>query len=471
MRKVFVCFAVAALAIISFFAGAHSGFYSNLAARGGHRVLYYVDPMHPHIRSDKPGLAVDCGMPLVAVYEDQPQQFETPREAPAGAIRIAPVKQQLIGVRFAAVEKTPGERSVRTTGRVMADENRTFRLLAFTDGWIRNVFGARTGSHVQRGQLLATFYSRDVLTPQYAYFYALNALDGFRRDKMDSPEQIAATKAQITSAEEGLRAIGMGEGQILDIARKRTPATEVNLRAPVTGLITARNASPNLRFERGMEFFRIVDLRTVSVSADIFENEAQYFRHGARVRIAIPQLHRSQEAFVSYDPPQFDAASRTLKIRLDAPNTKGDLLPDMFVDVEFESQLAETLVVPEDAVLNSGAQKRVFVDRGDGYLEPVVVETGWQAGGRIQILKGLFLGERVVSSATFLIDSESKIRSSGKRASTEEPEDAVCGMKLTGVTAPKTWVAEFAGTRYYFCSEKCQRLFQSNPRRYRRSPA
>jgi RND family efflux transporter MFP subunit len=463
---------VAALAIISFFAGAHSGFYNNSAAKRGHRVLYYVDPMHPQIRSDKPGLASDCGMPLVAVYEDQTQRFETPREAPPGAIRIAPEKQQLIGVRFAAVEKTPGERSVRTTGRVVADENRTFRLLAFTDGWIRNVFGARTGSHVQRGQLLATFYSRDVLTPQYAYFYALNALDGFRRDKMDSPEQIAATKAQITSAEEGLKAIGMGEGQILDIARKRAPASEIDLRAPATGLITARNVSPNLRFERGMEFFRIVDLSTVSVSADIFENEAQYFRHGAKVGIAIPQLHRTQEAIVSNDPPQFDAASRTLKIRLDAANTKGDLLPDMFVDVEFESQLPETLVVPEDAVLNSGAQKRVFVDRGDGYLEPVVVETGWQSGGRIQILKGLTLGERVASSATFLIDSESKIRSSGKRASSEEPEDAVCGMRLNGaVTVPKTWVAEFAGTHYYFCSEKCQRLFQSDPRRYLRIPA
>jgi multidrug efflux pump subunit AcrA (membrane-fusion protein) len=165
-----------------------------------------------------------------------------------------------------------------------------------------------------------------------------------------------------------------------------------------------------------MEFYRITDLSHVWIVADLFESEAQYFRPGARARIELPNLKRGVSARVSTLLPQIDPSARTLKLRLEADNSSFALRPGMFVDVELTVATPPGLSLPADAVLDSGLSKRVFVDLGNGIFAPRRVETGERFGDRVQILKGLVEGETVVASGTFLVDSESRLRSTAESA-------------------------------------------------------
>ena len=166
-------------------------------------------------------------------------------------------------------------------------------------------------------------------------------------------------------------------------------------------------------------------------------------------------------------PPQFDPASRTLKVRLEADNPGYALRPDMFVDVEFPIQLPPAITVPVDAVLDSGLRKTVFVDRDNGFFEPRKVETGWRFGDRVEIVKGLMPGERIVTSGTFLLDSESRMKmaAAGMSKSTEarSAKDPVCGMDVDESKAKAAGrISEYRGKAYYFCTDQCKQQFDRN---------
>jgi Cu(I)/Ag(I) efflux system membrane fusion protein len=213
-----------------------------------------------------------------------------------------------------------------------------------------------------------------------------------------------------------LHNLGMGEAQVQEIYETRKMPEGIYIVSPADGFIVARNINAGLRFEGNMEFYRIADLRHVWVVADLFESEAQHFHPGTVARITLPNLERSFSARVSNILPQIDPSSRTLKLRLEADNGDFTLRPDMFVDVDLTVATPPGLSVPADAVLDSGLSKRVYVDQGNGIFEPRPVDTGEPFGDRVQILKGLAEGEKVVASGTFLVDSESRLRLAAERA-------------------------------------------------------
>jgi RND family efflux transporter MFP subunit len=407
--------------LAAFAAGAFLSAPAAPAGRAERQILYWHDPMHPEYRSDTPGIAPDCGMQLEPVYADgAPDDRPARTDLPAGTVRINAEKQQLIGVRTDVVQQSAAGQTVRTLGRVVADERRIYRINAFTSGWIRRTHPNSVGSLVRRDEPLASFYAREFLAAQQSYFYALDALD--RRTGTSEPQMIA-TRAQVQGAADSLQALGMSDIQVAELAKTRQATQEIDIRSPAAGFILVRNVTPGQRVEGGQELFVIADLSRVWVLADMFQHEAGFIQPGQAARVSLPLQSREFRGRVSEILPQFDPTTRTLKVRVEVDNPDYALRPDMFVDVHFPLNLPPALTVPSDAVLDSGLRKTVFIDLGDGYFEPRAVDTGWRFGDRVQITRGLMPGERVVTSGNFLIDSESRLKA------------AISGMGGTSVAA------------------------------------
>jgi membrane fusion protein, copper/silver efflux system len=346
----------------------------------------------------------------VSVDSNHPPQAAPIAALPAGTVNVPPDKQQLIGMRIGHVEKSAATLTRRLLGRVATDETRLYRLTMAVDGWIQEIFPVTVGSLVEKDKPLLSFYNPEFLGPLQAYFYALGALDRYEESGREPPAQIVLTKATIQQAVDSLKNLGMGDIQIDELKRTRQLTQRVVLRAPATGFVIARNVASGQRLERGTELYRIADLGHVWILVDIFENEAAYFRPGVIARVSLPYQRKSFDARVSDVLPQFDPVSRSLKMRLETENPGYMLRPDMFVDVDLPVRLPPAVTVPVDAVLDSGLRKTVFVDRGNGFFEPRTVETGWSSGGRVEVVRGLDPGERIVIAGIFLIDSESRMR-------------------------------------------------------------
>jgi RND family efflux transporter MFP subunit len=205
--------------------------------------------------------------------------------------------------------------------------------------------------------------------------------------------------------------MGMSQDQIEAVARTKAILPLVSLVAPASGFIVWRNVSADQRFEKGADFYRIVDLNRVWILADIFESDAAAVQPGTLARLCLPHAPgTSLMARVSDTVPQFEATTRTLKVRLEADNSGLTLKPDMYVDLQLSRRLSPGLSVPIEAVLDSGLRKVVYVECGSGCFEPRQVQTGWQSGGRAQIVSGLSAGERIVTTGNFLLDSESRMQ-------------------------------------------------------------
>jgi Cu(I)/Ag(I) efflux system membrane fusion protein len=214
---------------------------------------------------------------------------------------------------------------------------------------------------------------------------------------------------------DGLRNLGVSTSQLREMAKRRELVQDIRVESPVDGFVLKRNVSPGLRFDRGFEFYRIADLNRVWILADVYRDQFPFIHRGASARISSAEASRALPATVSPSEPIFDEATLTLKVRLEAANPNLALKPGMFVDVEFPVNLAPALVVPADAIVDSGLRKTVFVECGDGNFVPRVVETGWRIGGDVQVTKGITAGERIVISGTFLVDSESRMKAAINR--------------------------------------------------------
>jgi RND family efflux transporter MFP subunit len=259
----------------------------------------------------------------------------------------------------------------------------------------------------------------------------------------------------------------MSEQQMKELANTKQITDKIFIVAPATGFIIARNVSPGQQFEKGFEWYRIADLSRVWVLADLFRNETEYVRPGMKVRVTLPETKKSLNAVVSTVLPQFDATSRTLKVRLELDNPGYTLRPDMFLDVEFPVTLPSALTIPADAVLDSGLKKTVFVDQGNGIFEPREVETGWRMGDRVEIVRGLKPGERIVISGNFLIDSESRLELAASGMYGTLSKDPVCGVDVSINKAQKTGrKSTYQGKTYYFSSDECKEKFDKNPHSY-----
>jgi membrane fusion protein, copper/silver efflux system len=476
MKRISVSVLLLALLLGSFWAG--SWYTQRTTGKNGgvgaRKILYYVDPMHPAYKSDKPGIAPDCGMELVPVYEDE--SMGGPERAassmPPGTVNVGPEKQQLIGVKVSSAEKRAGAHTQRILGRVAADETRTYVINATVDGWITKALPNSTGTLVRKNEVLATFYSPEFLSAVQALLFALNSMDRVQTTGKENPaqrDQIAQFNINLQQYKDSLKNLGMGDLQIENMIRTREWVQNVDITSPADGFILVRNVSQGLRFDKGREMYRIADLSRIWILADVFEDEAEDLKVGSSVTVSLPRKNKKRtfQAKVSNILPQFDGATRTLKVRLETDNPGYVLRPEMFVDVEFPIALPPTIAVPVDAVVDSGTKKTVYVDKGDGVFEPRKVETGWRAGGQIEIAKGLMPGERIVVSGTFLLDSESRMKAAAAGIYGETSEDPVCGMEVDqGKTKAAGLTAEYKGQTFYFCSDDCKTKFAKEPTKY-----
>lgn len=434
----------------------------------GRQILYYVDPMHPAYKSDTPGIAPDCGMELVPVYDDGNMGGTGGRASgPPGTVAINVETQQVIGVRTAPAEQKAATHSLRIVGRVAADEDRIYKLIAPSDGWVQDPVGPTTGSLVKKGARLVSLNNVDFLTAQQNFLVALQGYDrspGTREPTLGHSDHSRGLQRPRSA----LRDLGMSDQQIEQLSRERMPTSEIAFAAPAAGVVVGRNVSPGQRVERGAELYRIADLSQVWILADVFRAEAKHFRQGMSARVSLPDEGGDGfHARVSKVLPQFDGTTRTLKVRLEADNPGFVLRPEMFVDVDIPLALPPAIIVPADAVVDSGTRKTVYVAKPDGVFEPRKVETGWRAGDQVEIVKGLMVGEKIVVSGTFLIDSESRMKAAAAGIYGETSEDPVCGMEVDQAKAKAAGLtAQYQAQTYSFCSDDCKTKFAKEPTRY-----
>ncbi len=378
------------------------------AAAGERKPLYYVDAMHPWYKSDKPGIAPDCGMKLTPVYDGEQQRYEG-RTLPPGTVEITPEKQQLIGVEYGTAEYETTKDSVRAAARVTLDETRIAKVQPKLEGWIDQVFADFTGKLVRKGDPLLTIYSPEALATQQEYLLAIKA----QHQMHDNPvhEMLGSAENLVAAARKRLELWDISDAQIDEIGRTGQTLKNLTLDSPISGFVTERNAFPKQRVNAETVLYTVADLSTVWVIADVFEYEAANVRLGQPATLTLDYLPgRAFHGRVSYILPQVDPTTRTLKVRIEFENPGFALKPDMYGQVELQAGGARRLVVPQSAVLNSGDRQTVFVDRGSGYFEPREVKIGAQMDGRIEILSGLRAGDRIVTSGNFLIDSESQLK-------------------------------------------------------------
>jgi Cu(I)/Ag(I) efflux system membrane fusion protein len=280
------------------------------------------------------------------------------------------------------------------------EDQRVYRVTVGVDGWMRDAFDRSIGSHVAKGEKLATFWSPDFVSVVNSYLVAT--------DRFNVPVKQASLG--IDNAMLRLRNLGMSEQQIQKVGENRKIPESIEIVSPADGFIIARNVAAGARFELGTEFYRIADLSQVWILADFTESDAHNFRPGTEAVVTIN--HGKQlRARVTDALPQFNPATQTMRLRLEAANPGFALRPGMIVDVELPQSLPSGLTVPAQALIESGNASRVFVDRGNGYFEPRDVKTGWRLGDRVEIVSGLSKGDRVVASGAFLVDSEARLKS------------------------------------------------------------
>jgi RND family efflux transporter MFP subunit len=413
---------------VSYFLGRHQA-QPPAEASTRHHLLYYIDPMHPAYKSDKPGIAPDCGMQLEAVYAEDAGNAPallTVQSLPSGAVSIDPSMQKLLGIRVASVTKTTSAtRELRVIGRVLPEDTRVYRLNAGVDGLIKETFSDSVGTRVKKDQKLATYYSPEFLSVASGFLAATERVPGAVGS--DGNRTVAfpgAVSKQGSSSLQGytdrLENLGMSELQVKHIAETRQLPENIDIVAPSDGFILSRNITPGQHFDHTMEFYRIADLQRVWVLAEVDEQEAAYVHPDGAALISLNVGGRQLPARITESLPQSEAAGGTVKVRLEVANPDFLLRPDMVVDVRIPLRLAAGVTVPADALVETGARTRVYVERSEGVFEPREVETGWRSGDHVEIRRGIRPGERVVVAATFLVDSESRLKSPEPVALREE---------------------------------------------------
>jgi Cu(I)/Ag(I) efflux system membrane fusion protein len=479
-RRAGIVLAVAVAIVASYGLGRHNA-HSQTGSKAVRQVLYYVDPMHPAYKSDKPGIAPDCGMQLEPVYADDLKN--APTSSPltplsAGGVSINAETQKLLGIRVAPVEKSSATRRVRVVGRVVPEDTRVYRINSGVDGVIRETYNDSVGTPVKKDQKLAIYYSPDFLSVASGFLAATERVPGSTGGDGNRtvPFPGAVSKQGVSSLQgytNRLRNLGMSDVQIKQISDSRQLPENIDVVAPADGFILTRGITAGQHFDHGMEFYRIADLGRVWAVAEVDEEEAANLRPGGVARITLSGGGRELPARITDSLPQSEAGGGTVKLRLEVENPGFRLRPEMLVDVELPVRLPAGITVPVDALVDSGARTRVYVERSEGVFEPREVETGWRYGEQVEIKKGVQPGERVVVAATFLVDSESRLKSPVS-VTVPAPErtkdsqaartviDPSCGMPVDPAKATASGnTVSYRGTTYYFCSQKCKEKFQN----------
>ncbi len=424
--------AVALIALIAAVGAGEAWIHSCSSSSQGsstaqHKATYYC-PMHTHYISDRPGNCPICSMKLVPL--EAPSAGSTPTEAvspgatgrpkadpaPAGVapvptIRIAPERQQQIGVKFAEAALLPATVEIRAVGRVAYDETQIAHVHTKVPGWIEDVFVDFVGATVRKGQPLFTIYSPDLVAAQQEYLLSLRAqkelgTSSFERVSGGSRELVSATRRR-------LELWDITPAQIEALEKQGEVSRTVTVTSQVNGVVTERAAYHHGRtVTPELDLYTIVDLSRVWVLAQVYEYELPHVRVGqpAEARLPYDADRKPLVGRVTFVSPVLDPKTRTVEVRMEFANPDLALKPEAFLNVTLRRDLGRRLLVPKDAVMDTGAKQYVFVDKGDGYLEPREVRAGAEVSAGRVIADGLREKERVVTAANFILDSESRLK-------------------------------------------------------------
>lgn len=355
-------------------------------------------PVDPHAGHDMPDADMTAESPAAM-----------PETTPRAEVQIDPRRQQLTGVRTVLVERRPLSVSTRTVGLVRYDETRLADVNLKLSGWIEELFVDYTGRFVEKGQPLFTLYSPELLTTQNEYLMAIDTRAQLAQSQVADARRYA--DQLVDAARQRLALWDLPADQIAMLEETRKPQRTMVFRSPVSGFVIEKAAMQGMHVTPGTSLYTVADLSRVWVEADVYESELALVRVGTPATVTVDAYPGERfQGRVIYIYPYADERTRTVKVRFELPNPGTRLKPGLYANIELATALGSGLVIPANALLDSGAEQIVFVAEGDGYFEPRSVQVGHRLGDDVQILAGLEAGERVASGAAFLIDSESQLR-------------------------------------------------------------
>jgi Cu(I)/Ag(I) efflux system membrane fusion protein len=331
------------------------------------------------------------------------------QEVSPGRVQISPERQQLIGVKIGTVEMRPLEKVIRTVGRIDYDEKRIVMVSLKVGGWIEDLYVDFTGRFVRKGEPLLTIYSPELVSTQEEYLLALKAKKSLTKSPF--PEVAGSGDSLAESAKRRLKLWDITDDEIKRLEESGQSKKTITLYAPFSGFVLEKSAYKGMNVMPGMALYKLADLSVVWLYADIYEYELPFVRLGQDASIQLSyipgEMFRGKAIYIY---PSLNPETRTAKVRFEFPNPHGKLKPEMYANVEIKVHLGQKLAVPEGAIIDTGIRQMAIVDKGSGYFEPREVKVGSKVENYYEVIKGLKAGERVVTSANFLIDSESKLK-------------------------------------------------------------
>lgn len=314
---------------------------------------------------------------------------------------------QALGLQTAVVESRAFDNAVRTTGRVLPDERRITQVQTKIEGWIEQTFGNFEGQQIRKGQPLFTLYSPELVATQQEYLIALKARQDFGKSEFEVVRNSGSSLVEATRRR--LQLWDVTPQQIAELERTGKVQKAITYYAPASGVITARKAFPGTRVMTDTELYTLADLSVIWAEADVYESDLMNVHAGLRGEVTLPD-NSTQTGRVTYINPLIEPTTRTAKVRLEFNNPKLRLKPGMFLNVSLHVNQPPQLVVPRDAVIDTGMRQLVLVDGGDGKFTLREIKVGTQGQEHYTVLSGLKAGEKVARNVQYLIDSETQLK-------------------------------------------------------------
>ena len=334
---------------------------------------------------------------------------------PEGIPGYAPVqvddsRRQLLGIRTVSVSRTQLKKTIRTVGLVGADETRASQVHVKFEGFIERIFVNYVGQEVQKGQPLFTIYSQDLLAAQQEYLSSKAALERIPEAKVADPAR-AASRGLVAASRQRLELFDVPSGVLAEIDRTGVPDRYITITSPRRGTVVEKQALAGIAVDPMTPLYVIADLGRVWVLADVYERDMAQVKLGQDARLSVDALPgRKLAGRVTFVSPTVSDATRTAKARIEFDNAAGILKPGMYATVMIDVDLGEGIAIPEDAIIDTGERKIVFVAHDGGHFEPRSIEVGISVEGSVQVLAGLTEGESIAETGQFLLDSESRLR-------------------------------------------------------------
>lgn len=374
--------------------------------KGERKIVFYRSPMDPKQTSHAPRKD-EMGMDYVPVYEDE-LSGGAPVEGLA-TVNIDPSRQQLIGLRAIEAKRSPVGGGWQTVGRIAVDPTRVRKINVKVDGYVEKIFVDFVGKPVRRGQPLLTVYSPELLSAQSEFLLAVQT----RKALASGGALSGSGEDLVTSARRKLELWDVPGSEIERLERTGQPTKTLTFVSPISGVVTAKSVVEGSRIGPSDTPYEITDLGEVWVMADAYETDLARVKVGMTAALTLAAYPgRSFRGRVAFIDPLLDPRARTLKVHVHFPNPTGELKPEMYGEVALQGEAREGLTIPADAVVRTGTKNVVFVELGQGKFQPREVQLGARAGDQVEVAKGLADGEKVVTRANFLVDSESRLRAS-----------------------------------------------------------